>query len=379
MYSFHRRCRRQLLVRGYITVAPRPRVGLSPSPLSMRVAVHGMVPSLKQLIPVLLLCSYSFADFSIDPPGVTLIQCSRVELRWTEEPPIELWVVPNREVNAGDPTLETLGDIDQSSFQWVVDQPVGQNVSFTYIILAAFHSPVFSSPQEYTVVEGDNSDCLPGYSSSSSPGSDTTTTATSPASSSTLPSPYTTQQTLSSTTSHSPTPTDTTFSSTAEAHTGMIRVTIGAIVGAVGGLIVLCAILYLLLLRRKRNNINCSSQRPTYGESISEQLTTPGYPAGVASDLELSVTVIPSKAENGPDDTIPIPPHAPSQAQVVVSSPAGSSFSSLTDTPSSAEIRNLATQLAMLQTEVARLRREHREVIRDSIFFEHLPQYEDTR
>ncbi|KAI0800635.1 hypothetical protein C8Q74DRAFT_430715 [Fomes fomentarius] len=134
-------------------------------PSIMRLVAHR---SLSAIGLVSLWCSLAFASFTISPPGPTLEQCSQVDLIWTEEPPIRLFVVPNREVAPGDPILENLGEIDQSFLLWTVDLPVGQNVSFTYVRVAAQYT-LLSSPQQYTVVEGSTSSCLAARTSSSSP------------------------------------------------------------------------------------------------------------------------------------------------------------------------------------------------------------------
>ncbi|KAI0752350.1 hypothetical protein C8Q80DRAFT_1145035 [Daedaleopsis nitida] len=411
-------CTRLFLVRaGYLadtSLSPCPVHGAElPRPPTMRVAVHAMVPPLKQLIPILLLCSYSGADFSTYPPSALLVQCSQVELLWTEEPPIRLWVAPNREVKPGDPTLETIGPVNSGSFQWVVDLPVGLNVSFTYIRLAD-PLTLFVSSQEYTVVAGDNSGCLPSRSSSYSRYSESTTIqqaspvqstarttqqTSSTASSTTAPSASSGQSTASETivvvastdasgtASHSyselgttvsqeilrsPTSTnattETTISSTTAAHTGLAGSTIGVIVGTVGGLILLFSTLMLLLLRRKRNNH--SGHPTTSNEGGSEH---PGHPIGTTPNLETSVH--PSKTDIGPNDTISLHRDAPSDSQSVNPS-AVSSYES-DNTSIGVGSRNLETQFAMLHAEVARLREERRVI--DLIPFEAPPQYEDER
>ncbi|KAI0743428.1 hypothetical protein C8Q80DRAFT_1181024 [Daedaleopsis nitida] len=107
------------------------------------------------------------ATFTVSPGSLQLAQCTQVNLSWTEEPPILLWIAPNREVNPGDPTLETLGPVNATFLRWTVNLPVGQNVSFTYNRVAEPYTFVVS-PQEYTVVEGDSSECLPKSNSTPS-------------------------------------------------------------------------------------------------------------------------------------------------------------------------------------------------------------------
>ncbi|KAI0756366.1 hypothetical protein C8Q80DRAFT_25590 [Daedaleopsis nitida] len=112
------------------------------------------------LLVLLFLCRYASAFFFIVPATQVLRQCSQVELQWTDAPPIQLWVAPDRQIAPGDPTLETLGPIDSNALNWTVDLPVGQSISFTYIRLANQYD-LLVSDTEYTVIAGENADCLP--------------------------------------------------------------------------------------------------------------------------------------------------------------------------------------------------------------------------
>ncbi|KAH9932053.1 uncharacterized protein BXZ73DRAFT_101428 [Epithele typhae] len=56
--------------------------------------------------------------------------------------PVHAWVVPNREIEAGDPVLEDLGIISQQSFLWTVDLPIGTVISFTYVQTVFTKTPV---------------------------------------------------------------------------------------------------------------------------------------------------------------------------------------------------------------------------------------------
>lgn len=37
-----------------------------------------------------------------------------------------MWVVPGREINAGDPTLESIGTINQAYYLWTVNLQTGE-------------------------------------------------------------------------------------------------------------------------------------------------------------------------------------------------------------------------------------------------------------
>ncbi|KAI0743429.1 hypothetical protein C8Q80DRAFT_1181043, partial [Daedaleopsis nitida] len=134
----------------------------------MRLSVF---PQLSLLVLLSLSARWQVeATFTVSPGtgSLQLAQCAQVNLSWTDEPPILLWVAPNREVNPGDPTLETLGPVNATFLRWTVDLPVGQNVSFTYIKLAEPYGLFVSRTQEYTVVAGDSSECLPKSNSTPS-------------------------------------------------------------------------------------------------------------------------------------------------------------------------------------------------------------------
>ncbi|KAI0714911.1 hypothetical protein C8Q76DRAFT_728673 [Earliella scabrosa] len=153
----------------------RPRPFLHPSPQSSSMAPDALRRLTLTLLSALLSCQYTSALFSVSSSG-PLQQCSEVDLFWTEEPPIQLWVAPDRQIAPGDPTLETLGPIDDTFLRWTVDLPVGQNISFTYIRLADQFT-LFSSPEEYTIVAGASSACLAGLGSAGRDASSSTTSS----------------------------------------------------------------------------------------------------------------------------------------------------------------------------------------------------------
>ncbi|KAI0800634.1 hypothetical protein C8Q74DRAFT_1364337 [Fomes fomentarius] len=104
----------------------------------MRLQVRSFVSLFPALSFILVVFSeHASAELFVFPPGtLTLEQCSQVDLFWQpEQPPFQLWVAPDREIAPGDPTLRTLGPINDTEFHWTVDLPVGQNFSFTYIRL----------------------------------------------------------------------------------------------------------------------------------------------------------------------------------------------------------------------------------------------------
>ena len=55
-------------------------------------------------------------------------------------------VVSGREINAGDPTLQSIGTINQSYFLWTVDLPTGKRTAYEHDAIQCYQtSPISSS------------------------------------------------------------------------------------------------------------------------------------------------------------------------------------------------------------------------------------------